>query len=182
MLMKIGLMTIVVWASLVSAQTSTPSKVDGQPQQLTIKDPAEYNAYMKVVQMPNSVEKAEAADKFLAQFPNTVVKAELLKTELYVYQLVKNEDEEVRTAERLLECEPANLQMLALLAYTYRECASRNGTNAKMCADNAIKVGRQGLDVIERAHTRPTGMTPEEYGSLKAQVRPIFQDAVKARH
>jgi hypothetical protein len=182
MLMKLGLMTIFLWASLVSAQTSTPSKVNSQPQQLTIKDPAEFNAYMKVVQMPNSVEKAQAVDGFLAQFPNTVVKAELLKTELYVYQSVKNEDEAVRTAERLLECEPSNLQMLALLASTYRECANRNGANAKMCADNAVKVGRQGLDVIERVQTPPTGMTPEEYETLKAQVRPIFEGVVSAHH
>lgn len=50
----------------------------------TDQDPAEYAAYMKVVQMSTSVEKAQAADEFLRQHPNTVVKAELLKTLLNI--------------------------------------------------------------------------------------------------
>lgn len=179
MSVKIILAAIVFSTSMSWSQATPPTTGGCQPQQLTIKDPAEYDAYIKTLQMPNSVEKAQALDRFLSQYPNTVVKVEVLKSELLVYQWVKNEDEVVRTAERLLEYEPTNLRYLALLAYLYQECASRNGANAKMCGDTAVKYGRRGLDVIEKVQTPPAGMTPDEYNTLKAQVRQIFQDALR---
>jgi hypothetical protein len=177
MSVKIILAAIVLCTSMSWSQAIPPTNGGGQPQQLTIKDPAEYDAYIKTLQMPNSLEKAQALDRFLSQYPNTVVKVEVVKSELLVYQWVKNEDEVVRTAQRLLQYEPTDLRYLALLAYLYQECASRNGLNAKMCADSAVKFGRRGLDVIENVQTPPTGMTPDEYNTLKAQVRSIFQDA-----
>jgi hypothetical protein len=94
------------------------------------------------------------------------------------YQQLKNEDEAVRAAQRLLDCEPENLRALAFVTYTYRECAIRNGANAKRCSDNAVKYGHQGLDVVEKETTAPSGMTVEEFNTLKAQVRPIFEQAI----
>jgi tetratricopeptide (TPR) repeat protein len=161
------------------AQDAASAKSDQKPQTLTIKDPAEYNAYMNAIQMPNSVDKARALERLLAQYPNTVVKSQVLQAELLVYQIVKNEDEAVRTAQRLLEIEPANLRMLSLLAYTYQDCANRHAGNGKSCAESAIRYGHQGLNVISKVKTPPVGMTDEEFNTLKEQTKPIFENAVR---
>ncbi|MBZ5509617.1 MAG: hypothetical protein LAN70_00455 [Acidobacteriia bacterium] len=148
-------------------------------QQMTIKDPAEYDAYVKVVQTPNPTERVQAVERFLRQYPNSVVKAEALKLLMMAYQQLKNEDEAVRTAERLLECEPANLRALALVAYTYHECAARNGSDARKCSDNAAKYGHQGLEVLRKEQEPPDGMTDDEFKTLKTQVRPILEEAAR---
>ena len=173
---KFGFLIAVL--SITSAAQSIPN-TSTQPKTRTIKDPAEYSAYMKAMQLPYGVEKAQAFDRFLSQYPNTVVKADALKSELYVYQLIKNEDEVVRTAERLLEVEPTNLRMLALVASTYQQCATRNGANARMCAQSAAKYAHRGLDVIEKVQTPPEDMAADDFNALKSQVRPIFEQAAR---
>ena len=50
-----------------------------QPQQKTIKDPAEYNAYMSAISASDPNAKAQALEAFLQQYPNTVVKEETLE-------------------------------------------------------------------------------------------------------
>lgn len=109
--MKIGFASAFLCASLICGQTAASTNAGEQSEQLTIKDAAEYSAYIKALQTANPIDEAQQLDRFLGQYPNTVVKAEVLKAELHAYQQVKNEDEVVRTAERLLECEPNNLYL-----------------------------------------------------------------------
>ena len=175
MLLKVTLSALMCLCGLLAAGQTT-----GAAQPRVIKDPAEYEAYIKVVQTVNPTERPQAAERFLYQYPNSVVKPDVLELLLLSYQQLKNEDEAVRTAERLLDCEPANLRALALVAYTYRECATRKGSNAKNCAEKASRYGEQGLNALAKVQEPPPeGMTDEEVNTLKAQVRPIFEDAAR---
>jgi tetratricopeptide (TPR) repeat protein len=174
---KLAIAIVLSALFVVCGQTAT-TNATAQSQLLTVKDPAEYDAYIKVVQTTAPTERVQVAERFLWQYPHTVVKAEVLKLLLLAYQQLKNEDEAVRTAQRLLDSEPENLRALALLAYTYRECATRNGADAKRCSDNAVRYGHRGLEVIEKDTTAPGGMTVEEFSTLKTQVRPIFEKAI----
>ena len=62
-----------------STGQTTAGQPAAQPQQKTIKDPAEYNAYMSAISTQDPNAKAQALEAFLQQYPNTVVKQETLE-------------------------------------------------------------------------------------------------------
>ena len=74
-----------VLASLLALATIIPGSVSmvhgqaAQPGQLTIKDPAEYNAYTNAIGQSTPAAKAAAIEAFLTQYPNSVVKNDLLE-------------------------------------------------------------------------------------------------------
>src|SRR5580658_5145934 len=93
---------------------------DGQSQgaqssQITIKDPAEYNAYTNAVGQSSPAAKAAAIEAFLTQYPNSVVKTDMLEQLMVAYQgdPVKMLD----AADRLLAVDPGNLRALATSVY-----------------------------------------------------------------
>ena len=53
-----------------------------QSSQITIKDPAEYNAYTNAVGQSSPAAKASAIEQFLTQYPNSQVKEEMLESEV----------------------------------------------------------------------------------------------------
>ena len=62
-----------------AGQSTAGQSADAQPQQKTIKDPAEYNAYMSAISATDPNAKAQALEAFLQQYPNTIVKEETLE-------------------------------------------------------------------------------------------------------
>jgi hypothetical protein len=88
---------IVLSALFVVCGQTAITNATAQSQLLTVKDPAEYDAYIKVVQTTAPTERVQVAERFLWQYPHTVVKAEVLKLLLLAYQQLKNEDEVVRS-------------------------------------------------------------------------------------
>ena len=84
----------VVFASLLAIASSAiclPPAALGQDQgsqsgQITIKDPAEYNAYTSAIGQSTPAAKAAAIESFLQQYPNSVVKADLLELLMGAYQ------------------------------------------------------------------------------------------------
>ena len=71
-------------------QTASGQQPGAQPQQKTIKDPAEYNAYMSAISNNDPNAKAQALEAFLQQYPNTVVKEETLEQLMAAYQAANN--------------------------------------------------------------------------------------------
>jgi len=53
-----------------------------QSSQITIKDPAEYNAYTNAVGQSSPAAKASAIEQFLTQYPNSSVKEEMLDAQV----------------------------------------------------------------------------------------------------
>ena len=68
-------------------QTASGQQAGAQPQQKTIKDPAEYNAYMSAISNNDPNAKAQALEAFLQQYPSTVVKEETLEQLMGSYQV-----------------------------------------------------------------------------------------------
>ena len=99
-----------VLASLLALATIFPGSVSmvyaqaAQSGQITIKDPAEYNAYTNAVGQSTPAAKAAAIEAFLTQYPNSVVKNDMLEQLMVAYQgdPVKMLD----AADRLLAVDP----------------------------------------------------------------------------
>jgi hypothetical protein len=55
-------------------------------QQKTIKDPAEYNAYIAALNINDPKQKAAAMEAFVSQYPNSVVKIDAMEQAMAAYQ------------------------------------------------------------------------------------------------
>ncbi len=179
-------MNKVVLASLLAFATSTlaalPSAYGQAPSgaqagaadsqgSITIKDPAEYNAYTNAVGQSSPAAKAQAIEAFLQQYPNSVVKVSLLEQLIATYNQQNDTPKTLDAARRLLAVQPDNLRALTYIVYVEKQQA--NGDQAKL--DDAAQLAQKGLGA-----QKPADMSDADYQKLKATAQPIFQGAIAA--
>jgi tetratricopeptide (TPR) repeat protein len=134
---------------------------------ITIKNPAEYNAYENAMSQTSPAAKAAAIEQFLKQYPNSVVKKEMLAQLVAAYRATGNTAETLTAAKRLLKVEPENIRALAFVAFVSK---SNAGTDvAKL--NEAASYAQQGLKA-----PKPADMTEAQYSGLK----PLFLDVIGA--
>ena len=168
-----------VLASLLALATIFPGSVSmvyaqaAQPGQITIKDPAEYNAYTNAIGQSTPAAKAAAIEAFLTQYPNSVVKTDLLEQLMVAYQgdPVKMLD----AADRLLAVDPGNLRALATAVYLEetQAHAKTNPADAQPILDKAAAQAQTGLSA-----PKPAAMADADYQKLKTATAPIFNSAI----
>ncbi|HVH86248.1 MAG TPA: hypothetical protein VM912_05955, partial [Terriglobales bacterium] len=170
------------------AQTTTgqPQTTTGQTagdqsgqQQKTIKDPAEYNAYMSAISATDPNAKAQALEAFLQQYPNTVVKEETLEQLMAAYQAANNAAKMSDAANRLLQVNPNNIRGLALLTFVTRSQAASqpNPQQAAQIYGQAAQYAQRGLQAAETM-PRPAGVSDADFQKLKNGVLTIFNGAI----
>ena len=147
-----------------SAAQSSSGSSSGQ---ITIKSPAEYNAYQNAMSQTKPAAKAAAIEQFLKQYPNSVVKKEMLEQLVAAYRASGNTDKTLEAAKRLLKVEPENVRALAFVAYVSKTQAG--GDAAKL--SEAAKYAEQGLKA-----PKPADMTQAQYSGLK----PLFLSVIGA--
>jgi hypothetical protein len=170
-----------VLASLLALATTFPVSVPmvygqgAQPGQITIKDPAEYNAYTNAVGQSTPAAKAAAIEAFLTQYPNSVVKNDLLEQLMLLYQQQNNMDKTLSTADRLLAVDPGNLRALAVSVYLEESqaAAKTNPAEAQPLLDKAATQAQTGLNA-----TKPPAMSQADFDTLKNATSPIFDSAI----
>src|SRR5690242_4920485 len=89
-------------------------------QQRTIKDPAEYNAYIAALNIADPAQKAAAMEAFLVKFPSSVVKEDALAQAMGAYQQAGNTAAVEKTARRVLQAGKGNVRALAVLTVLER--------------------------------------------------------------
>lgn len=176
----IVLAILLAWAMAASAQgTAQPqtqpgasgAPAAGQGEQApTIKDPAEYNAYVNAVQQQDPNGKVSALEAFLTQYPNSVMKASALELLMGTYQQTNNQAKVIDTAKRLLQADPNNLRALALLTYLSRQ-AVMTGDQSKL--SDLQTYCSKGLEAV-KANQKPAGMKDEDFEKLKKDTSLIF--------
>ncbi len=153
-------------------QTGQPATgTNAQGGQITIKDPAEYNAYTNAVGQSSPAAKAQAIEAFLQQYPNSVVKQEMLEQLVGAYQQANDTPKTVDAARRLLQVDPTNLRALTFIVYVEKQQAQ--GDQSKL--DDAASLAQKGLSA-----TKPAGMSDADYTKLKGLATPIFESAIAA--
>lgn len=154
------------------AQDAAPAS-GGAAQQITIKDPAEYNDYSNAISQSSPAAKASAIEAFLTKYPNSVVKTEMLEQLMSAYQ--GNPDKTVEAANRLLQADPNNLRALAITVYIKKQQAAQKSTPADQqpLLDEAAASAQKGL-----AAPKPANMPDADFEKLKAATAPIFYSAI----
>jgi len=169
----------VVFASLLAVASSAlylPPAALAQAQgsqsgQITIKDPAEYNAYTNAIGQSTPAAKASAIESFLQQYPNTVVKSEMLEQLVGAYQATGDTAKTYDAAKRLLQVDPNNLRALIFVVYVEKQQA--NGDQAKL--DEAAALAQRGQNA-----TKPANMSDADFQKLKTLAAPIFGNVIGA--
>lgn len=161
----LGLGFLAVAGSAALAQTpSNPC------QGITIKDPAEYNAYTNAISQSTPQAKAQAIQAFLQQYPNSVVKVDLLRTLMGVDQSVSTQAT-LEAAKQLNAADPTDLR--ALLVIVYLEHQQANGNIQQL--DEAAADAQKGLSA-----PKEQCMSEADYEKTKDAATPIFYSAVGA--
>jgi hypothetical protein len=175
----------VALASLLAIATSTlcaapfalaqAAASGGAAQQITIKDPAEYNDYSNAISQSSPAAKASAIEAFLTKYPNSVVKEEMLEQLMAAYQATNNMDKTVDAAGRLLQTDPNNLRALAITVYIKKAQAAQKSTPAEQqpLLDDAAASAQKGI-----AAPKPASMSDADFLKLKAATTPIFYSAI----
>jgi hypothetical protein len=170
---KVVIASMLVFASMVTAGVPRvfAAPQSSQSSQITIKDPAEYNAYTNAISQSTPAAKAAAIESFLQQYPNSVVKKEMLEQLVAAYQGTGDTAKTLDAAKRLLQVEPDNLRALTFVVYV--EKAQANGDVSKM--DDAAALAQRGLKA-----TKPADLSEADFDKLKAVATPIFYNAIAA--
>ena len=157
---------LLACATAAGAQTPAPSQNppaagDAAPsdQAPTIKDPAEYNAYVGAVQQQDPTAKISGLEAFLTQYPNSVMKEDALDLLMATYQQANNQAKVVETANKILAANPDNVKALVLLAYYDR--AGQKWADAKQHAE-------RGLQALPK-WTKPEGVSDADFEKQKTQ-------------
>ncbi len=170
--------TPAVWAQTDAQPAQAAAQPGGQAapgQQITIKDPAEYNDYSNAISQSSPAAKAAAIEAFLTKYPNSVVKQDMLEQLMTAYQQSNNLDKTVDAANRLLQVAPNNLRALAIYVYIKKSQAAGKTTpaDAQPLLDDASAKAQTGLNA-----PKPANMADADYQKLKAATTPIFYSAI----
>ncbi len=142
-----------------------------QGSQITIKDPAEYNAYQMFSTQTDPKAKAAAGDSFVEKYPQSVVKATVLDQMLDAYQAAGESDKVVETATKLLQVDPNSLKA-TLYAVLIKKQQCQKNSDAATC-DDAAALAQKGLQI-----PKPAATPDDEWKKLTGAAYPIFHSAI----
>ncbi|MGC1785007.1 MAG: hypothetical protein WA708_21010 [Acidobacteriaceae bacterium] len=144
---------------------------------ITIKNPAEYNAYNAAIGQPTPQAKAAAIEGFLQQYPDSVVKKQLLEVLMDAYTQTGNTQKALAAARKVLQEDPTDMRALALSAYVLRAEAGQktNPADAQPLLDEASADAQKGLTA-----PAPEGADSANFDKMKTAVTPLFDGAIAA--
>jgi hypothetical protein len=154
--------------SLVSAPTLRAQDQSGT---ISIKDPAEYNAYQMATTQGDPKAKAAALESFLQTYPQSVVKKAVLDQLLDAYQAAGDQDKVLSSANRILQVDPSNLK--AILFSVIIKKAQCGKTSDVATCDDAGALAQKGLQLQQ-----PQGTPPDEWKKMTDAAYPIFHSTV----
>jgi tetratricopeptide (TPR) repeat protein len=156
--------------------TAAPAPAPAPPAQLAaaakvIKDPAEYDAYMKAFKLTDPAARSAAFEAFISAYPASVTVPDALGEAMAAYQAIGDTVKVEATARRLLVVQPDDLRSLAILAFVSREAAAKGNSAA---LSDARDFAERGLRVL--AAQRPAAGDPGD-DKLRAQISAVLYGA-----
>jgi hypothetical protein len=148
-------------------------------QDLTIKDPAEFNAYQMATTQSDPKAKAVALEGFLTAYPQSIVKNSVLVLLLETYQSLGDADHIVSTASRVLQVDPNNLEALIGAVVIKRiQCnhsvdPKTGKTNDAQTCDDGATMATKGLAV-----GKPAGISDDDWKKQTNASYPIFHSMI----
>jgi hypothetical protein len=177
--MKTTLLAIVLAVAFATAaQTATQAQTPAAPasadnQAPTIKDAAEYNAYVGAVQQTDPTAKISALEAFVVQYPNSVMKETSLEQLMAAYLGKGDQPKAVDAAKRLLVANPCNLRGLVVITSLARQ-GLQSGQNVPQNLADLSQNSDKGID-CEKTAPRPATITDADWQTLKKGAAPLFE-------
>src|ERR1035437_3665818 len=161
-----------VFASLVAlASISLVSTPMLRAQDLSIKDPAEYNAYQMANTQSDPKAKSAALESFLEKYPQTVLKNTVLDNLVDTYQQTGDQDKQLNAATPLLQVDPNNLKAILYSVIIKKQQGGKTGDAQTL--DDAAALAQKGL-----TFTKPTATSDDDWKKLTHAAFPIFHSAI----
>jgi hypothetical protein len=147
----------------------------GASDQITIKDPAEFNAYQNVQSQSSPAAKASASESFLTTYPQSVVKKAVLLGLLDAYAAAQPNDpaKTLDAAKRVLQMDPGNLEALYLTAFIDKQMAGSNQAQQAQLLDDAAANAQKGLSAA-----KPADVKDEDFKKQKSTTDPFFHSVI----
>jgi hypothetical protein len=144
---------------------------------ITIKDPAEFNAYQTASTQADAKAKAAALESFLTTYPQSVVKNAALDLLVDAYFLPPQQgglgdaDKALSAASRLLQADPNNMKAIYYsVLIKIGQCAKTS--DAQTC-DDAAALAHKGL-----LAAKPVGTSDADWKKLIGGTYPVFHSAI----
>jgi hypothetical protein len=139
--------------------------------QITIKDPAEFNAYQNATTQTDPKAKAAALETFLQTYPQSVVKNAVLDSLVDTYQATGDSDKTLSAASRLLQVDPNNMKAVFFsVAIKKGQCIKTS--DAQTC-DDAGALALKGLSI-----PKPAGVTDDDWKKQTSATYPVFHSTI----
>ena len=157
---------------------SAPALRAQDSSQITIQDPAEFNAYQNASTQTDPAQKAAALESFLTSYPQSVVKKAVLDQLIDTYRQLNQPAKVKDAAGRLLQVDPNNMNAIFWSVYVDKQqCsttldASGMSTDPQTC-DDAGALAQKGLTV-----SRPAGMSDDDWKKMTTGAYPVFHSAI----
>ena len=153
--------------SLVIAPTLRAQGSD----QITIQNPAEFNAYQTASTQTDPKAQAAALEDFLTAYPQSVVKKAVLDQLIGAYQQMGDADKALSAASRLLQLDPNNMKAIYLSVFIKRtQCLK---TNDPQTCDDAAALAQKGLTTAKAAD-----VSDADWKNLTGATYPIYHSAI----
>jgi hypothetical protein len=143
----------------------------GASKDLTIKDPAEYNAYQMFSTQSDPKQKIANGDAFLEKYPQSVAKKFVLDALLDAAQQSGQPDKVVDYAGKLLQVDPNNIKaILYSVMIKKQQCGQKS--DPATC-DDAAGLAQKGLQA-----PKPPETSAEDFQKMTSVAYPIFHSAI----
>lgn len=162
---------LVIASVLALASTSLVTAPKLKAQDLTIKDPAEFNAYQMFSTQTDPKAKAAAGEQFLEKYPQSVVKGTVLDQMIDAYQAAGDQNGVLSTATRELQVNPNSLKAI-LYSVVIKKQQCGQTSDASTC-DDAAALSQKGLTV-----PKPADIQEPEWQKLTNAAYPIFHSTI----
>ncbi|MGB6975326.1 MAG: hypothetical protein WBD67_11640 [Terracidiphilus sp.] len=147
--------------------------------QITIKDPSEYNAYQNSITQTDPTAKAAALEGFLKNYPQSVVKNAVLDMLVDTYQQLRDPDKTLSAASRLLQVDPNNMKAIYISVYLKKTACTKSvnpktgkSSDTESC-DDAATLATKGLAV-----PKPAGVSDADWKKQTEATYPLFHSTI----
>ena len=138
---------------------------------ITIKDPAEFNAYQMATTQSDPKAKCGALEGFLQTYPQSVVKKTVLDSMIDCYQAVQDPDKTLSAASRMLQVDPNNMKAILYSVFIKKGQCSKT-QDAQTC-DDAATLAHKGL-----LATKSADVTDADWKTQIDAAYPIFHSTI----
>jgi len=140
--------------------------------QITIKDPAEFNAYQSAITQTDPTALANALDNFVKAYPTSVVKNAVIAMQLDAWQATGNLDKTLEAANAVLQIDQNNLKAIFLSVYIKKAQAAQ-ANNSPQLWDDAAALAARGLTL-----RKPVTVKDSDWSKQTLAANILFHSAI----